>query len=78
MLRHGGILFFHDFMDNEIRCMLAYQLMFTATTAFTAFTAFTASIAFILFLIASIILYKITTFSLTVSQRHGVSSPSPI
>ncbi|SEN62014.1 hypothetical protein SAMN05518670_2282 [Paenibacillus sp. OK076] len=75
MLRHGGILFFHDFMDNEIRCMLAYQLMFTATTAFTAFTA---SIAFIQFLIASIILYKITTFSLTVSQRHGVSSPSPI
>lgn len=75
MLRHGGILFFHDFMDNEIRCMLAYQLMFTATTAFTAFTA---SIAFILFRIPFIILYKITTFSLTVSQRHGMSSPSPI
>lgn len=72
MLMHGGILFFHDVMDNEIRCMLAYQLMFTATTAFSA------SIAFILFLIAFIILYKITTFSLTVSQRHGVSSPSPI
>lgn len=69
MLRHGGILFFHDFMDNEDELHVSLPLL--PLYGFYYFYYFYP-------VSDHIILYNITTFSLTVSQRHGMPFPSPI